>query len=138
MQDMFPYLKDSMADKNIWVSSDPVSNKLLLAFVKRSGYKPLPIIVRRITRGFEMGFQELLISAVYRQDIYRNYLQGLEKRNQDMRDCIHYSSHLKMQEVGFMPIDMANLWKLIYCFLSFLTFSFIVLIIEHISVNNIK
>jgi len=130
MKGLFPYLEDSLANKNLWVSSDPDAKDMVVSFIKRTDYKPMKRMVRRITSYFEMGYQAILMSLLQDQKPYEDQFPEVESRNHDMIECLYYSRHLKMMEVGFMPIHMVNIWKLItFCF-SFLILSSIILMLE--------
>ena len=112
IKEPYPYVQPSLANKNVWVSSDPDAKDMVIAFIKRTNYKPMKRMVRRITSIFEMGYNDIVMSLLQNQKPYENQFPDLESRNHEMIECIYHSRHLKTMEVGFMPIRMINIWKL--------------------------
>jgi len=114
-----------------WVHTDKESNPFLLVLVKRKDFIPDQRIKIRTKRFIEAGVSRMVQSrSEMKPDLMKEMISGLENRNQELRECLEFSRKLKIKEVGFQPIKLANLKGMGRLFILFIFIIIIVFICE--------
>ena len=134
LQKRNPLLKSLFAPyfKNLypWVTSDPRTQQILHAFMKRKDFIPDTKIWKRVKGSIDYGmFQKIMLTAEAAGLSERLPIK-FKKRPTQMRECKKYSRILKIKEVEFQALKVVNFEKFTLVFLVLFCVCYISLITE--------
>ena len=134
LQNVHPLLQSFFVPyfKNLypWVTSDPRTQQILHAFMKRKDFIPDTKIWKRVKRPIDYGmFQKIMLTAEATGSSQRVVIE-INKRPTQMRDCKQYSRKLKIKEVEFQALKVVNFEKFTLVFLALVSVCCMAYIVE--------
>ena len=134
LQKRNPLLKNFFSPyfKNLypWVTSDPRTQQILHAFIKRKHFIPNEKIWKRLKRSVDHGMFERIMLTAKATGSSERMLIHINKRSSQMRDCKQYSRKLKIKEVEFQALKVVNFEKFSLVFFAFISVCCIAYILE--------
>lgn len=107
-----------------WVSSDPRSLSSTVAFVKRTGFEPHPLLSKRLLRFIESGGPEMQERLVMKMNLSKEY-GGTGKVNENvLREYKEQSTVLMKSDVSFTNVTVKSIY--LYIIFSCYALSFVI------------
>ena len=124
-------ITDLLRNKYPWVWNNPDASPTLAALVKRVDYKTSERAQIRIDRLMTISYLDVLQRICCSRQVKLDLVPSFKLKEDKVRECVHYTSNLKVKEVGFLPVMYSNIIVCGNWFYFCLFISFMVLVREH-------
>ena len=131
---VIPYYKNFY----LWVTSNPNTQPMLYAFIKRKEFIPDKKIWQRVKSSMEHGMFQRMIWTAEASDITLSFIIKIDKRPTQMRGCKEYTRKHKIKEVEFQALKVVNFKKFTLVYLALISVCCIAYILEVVFKDLLK